>query len=217
MKNFGKIAVLILFAALMLVACGSKDEVSAPVATPEIIVQPPDVTVNVDTTAFEQAVADIAASIDALSDQLDKSQAPTTPPGQEKKEETGGGGDISFDENGFMITTIVDSDGKVLTCGLASVVNPGAPIYQIALDKNGELKENEAGYPILQKAPHLTLDENYVCVESPVVRVDGGSALRLQYAQWDDVLEEWRGLGGDWYRCCFVDFDDVLRETYTAP
>jgi hypothetical protein len=204
MKKFGKIAVLILVVAMLLVACGDKDEAPATVAA-----EPAPIVV--DTTAFEKAVADLADSVSALEAKVDalavedKTMTEVTPIAD---------GEVAVDDNGFLITTYVDKEGRTLTCGLASVINTGAPIYQIAVDKNGELRYNSVGNPILQPAPHLFLDEEYVCVESPPIRVDGGSAFRLQYAQYDEVLGEWRGLGGDWYSCCFVNFEDVARETY---
>jgi hypothetical protein len=206
MKKFGIFAVLILLAVLV-VACGGKDE--APAAdVPEVIV---------DTSAFEEALAQLTGAIEALDAKVESLDAGEVAADVAPAAETGGGADITFDENGFMITTYVDNEGRVLTCGLAAVINDGAPIYQIALDKKGELKENSQGYPVLQPAPNLFLDEEYVCVETSPIKVDGGNAFRLQYAQFDDVLEEWRGLEGDWFRCCFVDFDDVEREAYAAP
>jgi hypothetical protein len=90
-------------------------------------------------------------------------------------------------------------------------------MLQKAMNDDGTFKENKAGYPIMQKVPHMgPMPEDYVCVDSPPLRVDGGSVFRLQYAQQEDKgdHEEWRGLGADWNQCCFIGFDDVQRETY---
>jgi hypothetical protein len=90
-------------------------------------------------------------------------------------------------------------------------------MLQKAMNDDGTFKENKAGYPIMQKVPNMgPMPEPYVCVDSPPLRVDGGSVFRLQYAQQEDKgdHEEWRGTGADWNQCCFIGFDDVQRETY---
>lgn len=205
MLKFAKTAVLILIFALALVACGGTDEAPAPAVS--------------DTAQFEEALANLTSAVAALGSKVDAMAAVEAAPAPVAvAPPAGGGGDaVDFTDDGFLVTTITDNEGRVLTCGLAKVVNSGAPLYEIALDADGNQKENAQGYPILKAAPNLVLDEDYVCVESGVIRVDGGSAFRLMYAQFDELTETWHGGVGDWSNCCYVAFDDVVRETYAAP
>jgi hypothetical protein len=215
MKKISLIAVLIIV-AMLLFSCGSNDAAPAPPAEPATI------EVVVDTAAFEAAVAALADAVEALDGKVDAlgenfaEEPPVT------TDETGGGDAVILDEDREPLTTYItdtDEDGNPVTlaCGLAEVINSPAYMLQKAMNDDGTFKENKAGYPIMQKVPHMgPMPEDYVCVDSPPLRVDGGSVFRLQYAQQEDKgdHDEWRGLGADWNQCCFIGFDDVQRETY---
>jgi hypothetical protein len=192
MKRLALLFGLLLVVAMLLVACGGDDAAPAEpaeivVQAPDVTVQAPEVTVNVDTTAFEAALATISEQLDAIA------EAQKPPVKEDKKDETGGGGDA-------------------LACQLAEVINNPVYMLEKALDKNGEFKENKAGNPIMKRVANMShMKEDYVCLDGDPIRVDGGNVFRLMYAQLDDD-DEWRGLGADWYQCCFVDFEDVLRQ-----
>jgi hypothetical protein len=183
MKKLALFAVL-LVTAMVLFACGSNDATPAEPATIEVVA---------DTSALEASVATLADAVEALDVKVDAlgenfaEEPPVT------TDETGGGGDD-------------------LPCELALITANPTYVLQIAKDKNGDFKENKAGNPIMQKAPNMSnMKEEYVCLDGDPIRADGGKVFRLMYAQQEDVGDHdgWRGLGADWYQCCFIDYDDV--------